>query len=237
MIFKYDRKGLPDAPEVYLFQDLLDSPRSLREMGKILEPHFHVLYFYLPEPQHWLFPDSLDKLKIIAQEEIHPVLEELAQPKIVILGGMSFAFWRKVFLSDESKFASCYLFSPEWDRLGSVGTFLEVLKTYWDKKGFFFLDWLQSQPVAHHLAQAQESCITPPQFPIRMLRTDKENQKFFYETKLLLDRYPGSEWNRFPLESDESLKTSKTMKKYLLMNLAKDADMKLDTVWADLLTI
>ncbi|MCC5815186.1 MAG: hypothetical protein JJT78_10545 [Leptospira sp.] len=237
MIFKYDRKGLPDAPEVYIFQDLFDTPRNLRELGKILEPHFHVLYFYLPESSNWLKPDSLENLQNIAIDEIHPILQENENQKYVILGGMSFAFWRKIFLQDDNLITSAYLFSPEWDLLGSMGTFLEVLKTYWDKKGFYLLDWIAAQPIAHHLSFAQSQAGKAPNYNLKFLRTDKSRQKFYYETKTLLEKYHNAQWNSFPLESDESLKTSLVIKKYLLMNLAKDSNMKLDKVWADILTL
>jgi hypothetical protein len=237
MIFKYDRKGLPDAPEVYIFQDLLDTPRALRELGKILEPHFHVLYFYLPESTHWLKPDSLEKLQNISIDEIHPILQENENKKHIILGGMSFAFWRKIFLQNDNLIESAYLFSPEWNHLGSIGTFLEILKTYWDKNGFYLLDWLAAQPIAHHLSLAQSLPSKIPGYTMKFLRTEKSRQKFYHETKIILEKYPNAEWNSFPMESDESLKTSLVMKKYLLMNLAKDANMKLDKVWADLLTL
>jgi hypothetical protein len=237
MIFKYDRKGLPDSPEVYIFQDLFDSPRTLRELGKVLEPHFHVLYFYLPESSHWIKPDSLEKLKNIAIDELHPILQENENKKFVILGGMSFAFWRNVFLQNENLISTAYLFSPEWDQLGSMGTFLEVLKTYWDKRGFYLLDWIAAQPIAHQLSLTQALFAKAPNYTLKFLRTDKSRQKFFYETKTLLEKYPKAQWNSFPLESDESLKTSLVMKKYLLMNLAKDSNMKMDKVWADLLAL
>lgn len=235
MIFRYDRKGLIDAPEVFIFQDLLDSPRRIREMGKILEPHFHVFYFYLPESIHWLKPSAVQELKNIAIEEIYPILEESEEKKIAILGGFSFSFWKHIFVLSEEKFTKAYILNPELDLLGSVGTFLEVLKTYWDKRGFYLFDWLQTQPIAHHISLLQ-SAVTPGlRLPLHFLRTSQNLSKFQYETKKLIEKYPNSEWSNFPYKTDESLKFSPLLKKFLLMNISQDHGMKLDTVWSDVL--
>lgn len=237
MIFRYDRKGVPDQPEVYIFQDLLDTPRALREMGKVLEPHFHVFYFYLPEPLHWLRPDAISEFQILAREEIYPLLEESDEKKLVIAGGMSFSFWREIFFHEDSRWKKVYLTNPHWDLLGSVGTFLEIFKHFSEKQGFFFFDLLRLQPIAHHLSYAQNKKLLKPVYPIHFLHSERPRDQYIYETKSLLAKYPGSEWSRFEATDPESIKKSGSFQRFLLLNLNQDSQRKEDVVWADVLKI
>lgn len=237
MLFTYDRKGLPGAPEVYIFQDLLDHPRAMREIGKPLEPHFQVIYFYFPDPVHWLKPNLTEDFAEQSKHEILPLLEENIEKKVVIMGGFSFGFWMQILAGSWMKIKSCYFLNPELDQLGSIETFFEVSRIYWEKRGFYFLDWLQAQPIAHHLALFQKKPRDPFPFPIAMIRSQDSQNKYKYYTQKIIKRYPTASFHSFPQENWESLKKSRPVKKLLLKNISEDFKIKTEKIWSDLVKI
>jgi len=237
MAFQWEQRGNPEGEKIFLFQDLTDSRKSMQEIGRVLEPLFSVHYLYLPSSIHWMDFSALSHLQKEAQK-LYTLIEPRKAKITGISGGMSFSFWRTVLGERERYFSKFYLFHPDQDIGDPIGNFLEVWKVYFRRKsGSFFLDWLKAQPLAYHMFLAKNKLKNKPEYCLHFIRTDKPESAYKVETKLLQTKFNKVEWSRFGIEDPETLKFSKAIKKFLLIQIAADYGIKSSSYWTHLLGI
>ncbi|WCL47840.1 hypothetical protein [Leptospira sp. GIMC2001] len=237
MIFSYERRGLPEGNEVFIFQDLLDSKQTLRELGKPLEELFSVKYIYLPEWQHWTRPIVLEKFKEAGRNELWPLLFETPMEKVMVASGFSFSFWNQVFLSNLNLFKRCFLFNPELDSSGRVGNFIEISQSFWKRQGFHFFEWLEIQPIAHHLATIQEKQKPIYPFPFTVFRSQPNSERFAKSSLLLQKNFTNLEINSLANTTWDGIKKSMAGKKLLLKTVCEEYKVKKDKIWSGLIKV
>ncbi len=235
MIFSYDRKGLAEGPEVFLFQDILDNPTQLRELSRIFEPYFKTLTINLPHSIDWTHIHSLNYLSQQFKLEVLPLLQESNSLKIAILSGSSFFFWQKLLSKECNQFQAGAIFNPEWVGFPFWKIFQEMIQNPWKKPAFSIFDFVKLQPIAFQLSQIHFDPNLTVKFPLLQIRSKNISQELVKEKERWDSIAQNAEWIHFPGETWDSLKSSRGVKKLLLSRFGEIAKIKKDRIWSDIL--
>lgn len=237
MIFSYERKGQAEAPEIFIFQDVFDHQKSIRNLGKPLEPFFKLIYVNLPQTLEWTKLDFMKNFSIHFKKEISPILAESKNQKIAIWSGTTFHFWQILIKDQIDLFKLGVLFNPEMQEISLLPFLQDITNSFRRKSSFTFWNWLSFQPILFQLQFLQQRSNETLPFSIMHIRSEDESHPIEKESNDWSGISIRSEWYSFPSEDFSTLKNSVAVKKLILSRFADESKIKKDRIWSILLQL